>query len=83
MGEGATGRGYDSGTLKFWMVSLLAIPWIPLRGAGPTVEPVTDQETELGQAMYAFNRDPKSAHPFTVPRDAPVQFLRAEVKGAQ
>ena len=28
-----------------------------------------------------FNRDPKSAHPFSVPKDAPVQFLRAEVKG--
>src|SRR6267154_4404205 len=27
-----------------------------------------------------FNRDPKSAHPFSVPKDAPVQFLRTEVK---
>jgi hypothetical protein len=26
-----------------------------------------------------FNRDPKSAHPFSVPKDAPVQFLRTEV----
>lgn len=30
-----------------------------------------------------FNRDPKSAHPFSVPKDAPVQFLRADVKGVK
>ena len=30
-----------------------------------------------------FNRDPKAAHPFSVPKDAPLVFLRSEVKGGQ
>jgi beta-barrel assembly-enhancing protease len=39
---------------NFWIVSLLAIPCV---AQAPTVEPVTDQETELGQAMYAKLKD--------------------------
>jgi predicted Zn-dependent protease len=30
-----------------------------------------------------FSRDPKSAHPFNVEKDAPVRFLRTDVKGGQ
>ena len=30
-----------------------------------------------------FNRDPKSAHPFNVEKDAPVRFLRTDIKGGQ
>ena|SRR5579864_3561474 len=38
---------------SFWIVSLLVIPRITCVAQAPNVEPVTDQETELGQAMYA------------------------------
>jgi hypothetical protein len=42
---------------KIWIVSLLAIHCIPCLAQAPTVEPVTDQETELGQAMYSKLKD--------------------------
>src|SRR6266567_5866613 len=44
-------------TSNFWIVSLLAISRITCVAQAPTVEPVTDQETELGQAMYAKLKD--------------------------
>jgi len=42
---------------NFWIVSLLAISRITCVAQAPKVEPVTDQETELGQAMYAKLKD--------------------------
>src|SRR4029077_17567302 len=42
---------------NFWIVSLLAISRMTCVAQAPTVEPVTDQETELGQAMYAKLKD--------------------------
>ena len=42
---------------NFWIVSLLVISPITCVAQAPKVEPVTDQETELGQAMYAKLKD--------------------------
>jgi beta-barrel assembly-enhancing protease len=39
-------------TRGLWIVPLLAILAIKSAGQAPTPEPVTDQETELGQAVY-------------------------------
>jgi len=39
-------------TLRFWIVPLLAIVATLSAAQAPTPEPVTDQETELGQAVY-------------------------------
>jgi NADH pyrophosphatase NudC (nudix superfamily) len=44
-------------TSKFWILPLLAmLPGLCMAQA-PSPEPVTDQETELGQAMYAKLKD--------------------------
>src|ERR1700745_4200488 len=42
---------------NFWIVSLLAISPITCVAQAPKVEPVTDQETELGLAMYTKLKD--------------------------
>src|ERR1700686_4306 len=42
-----------SSTSKFWILPLLAILSGLCLAQAPSPEPVTDQETELGQAMYA------------------------------
>src|ERR1700692_1521871 len=42
-----------SSTSKFWILPLLAILSGLCLAHAPSPEPVTDQETELGQAMYA------------------------------
>ena len=42
---------------NFWIVSLLVISPITCVAQAPKFEPVTDQETELGQAMYAKLKD--------------------------
>src|SRR5262249_1726762 len=44
-------------TSKFWIVSLLGFLTTPCGAQAPSPEPVTDQETELGQAMYSKLRD--------------------------
>ena len=45
-------------TLGFWIVPvLLAIVAPTVAAQAPTPEPVSDQETELGQAMYKQLRD--------------------------
>ena len=48
--------------LRFWtypfrIVPLLALLTVACAAQAPTPEPVTDQETELGQAMYEQLRD--------------------------
>jgi predicted Zn-dependent protease len=44
-------------TLRFWIVPLLAIVATMSAAQAPTPEPVTDQETELGQEVYMQLRD--------------------------
>ena len=44
-------------TAKFWIISLLGFLATPCTAQAPSPEPVTDQETELGQAMYSKLRD--------------------------
>src|SRR5246127_5133711 len=44
-------------TMRFWIVPLLAIVATMSVAKAPTPEPVTDQETELGQAMYKQLRE--------------------------
>ena len=44
-------------TLRFWLVPLLAIVATMSAAQAPTPEPVTDQETELGQEVYKQLRE--------------------------
>ena len=44
-------------TSGFWMLPLLAILSVACLAQAPVPEPITDQETELGQAMYTHLRD--------------------------
>ena len=44
-------------TLRFWIVPLLAIVATMSAAQAPTPEPVTDQETELGQEVYKQLRE--------------------------
>ena len=44
-------------TSEFWMMPLLAILSVACLAQAPVPEPVTDQETELGQAMYKHLRE--------------------------
>jgi predicted Zn-dependent protease len=44
-------------TLRFWIVPLLAIVATMSAAQAPTPEPVTDQETELGQEIYKKLRE--------------------------
>ena len=39
-------------SFQFWIVALFTTPWIPCFSQAPSPVPVSDQETELGQAMY-------------------------------
>jgi Zn-dependent protease with chaperone function len=50
-------RGLRFSTLGFWIVPLLAVVGTTCAAQAPTPEPVTDQETELGQAVYKQLRD--------------------------
>lgn len=47
---------------------------------GTRIETLKAHFQENSLTFSKFSNDPKSAHPFNVPADAPVRFLRPEVK---
>jgi len=50
---------------------------------GTRIQTLERHFQENPSTFSKFSRDPKSAHPFSVPKDAPEVFLRPEVKGRQ
>jgi beta-barrel assembly-enhancing protease len=50
---------------------------------GTRIQTLERHFEENPSTFSRFSRDPKSAHPFNVEKDAPVRFLRTDVKGGQ